>query len=278
VQAVVVSLCWPAFFLCHKSKDAQVNAVLISSLELSSMSENDDTARVRNRAISYEKVRSGSFADVAIDPVARGMAFDFLRNKEFVLQGLGCALLQAVGFTIPGVQEEIFDVEGYSPKSCSWTGFTFIMSGVCMGMCLGRLLPTHNRPDVAYKLILVLFWGCTVALCSLQLVFWYGEGLGTVGRFWTYMPLMALVGGCSLGFLNVHLPVACAMAEPVSESLSGGLVELLGQLLSSWLTQWSTGRQFWVCALASFAAAVCVSIAPPSIHTSEEVHQWQHDQ
>jgi hypothetical protein len=258
-QALVVSLCWLAFFMFHRDKPDLIQR--LNSAVRVSTEEVGDEMKIQQIATD-KKIRRGSFAEIVADEQTRKAAFGYMSNCKYAMQGLGCALLQAVGFTIPGVQEEIFGAEGYSAKTCSWTGFAFIISGVIMGMSLGKFAPSGTA--AAYKLVLALFWSCAFAASSLQAVYWYGDDLSSLARYWTYLPLMGVVGASSLGFLNLHLPVVCGTAEPVSEALSGGLVELVGQVLGSVLTTLSTGRQFWVCALASIVAAIFISVAPPS--------------
>lgn len=258
MQAVIVSLCLPIFFSCHRARRPELTRQN-SPVEVPSGESEIEMQKVE----TIKRIRRGSVAEIASDPETRKAAFGYMANYEFAMHGLACALLQAVGFTIPGVQETIFGSEGYSAKTASWTGFAFIISGVVTGMSLGKCAPASSAPTASYKIVLVLFWACAIAICMLQAVYFYGEGLGSLGRYYVYLPLMGVVGASSLGFLNVHLPIACHTAEPVSEGLSGGLVELLGQVISSALTTLSSGHQFCVCAGAAVLAAILVTIARP---------------
>jgi len=72
---------------------------------------------------------------------------------------------------------------------------------------------------------------------------------------------MIAIGACSLGFVNITLPAVCHIAHPVSETHSGGTVELLGFAFGSLLTQLSSSNPSTSCAVASLVAAILMSTA-----------------
>merc|ERR1712080_636505 len=110
---------------------------------------------------------------------------------------------------------------------------------------------------------LALFWIAAAALCVLQAFVTFGQSrlafLGHRGKLAFYILLMIVIGSCSLGFVNLTLPLLCLEARPASEAHAGGMVMLLGFALGAVLTQISTGREFVVCAVASLVAAALMS-------------------
>jgi hypothetical protein len=241
VQAILVSVCLPVFLYCHQAapdrvfigEPAHYGTQIVSNLE-------DPAERHLG------------------PPPSITQAFKaMIQNWSFLSQALACALLQAVGYTMPAVQEVVFHSKGYDHIQCAVASFVFIMAGVVLGL----VLTSTQRSN---KFVLMLFWTAAIASIALELILRFLDrdlaSLGHLGRYTVYIILMIVVGACSLGFLNVALPAVCSAAKPVSETHSGGMVELLGFGFGALLTQLSTGLQFSVCAVASLMAAILMSI------------------
>lgn len=180
-------------------------------------------------------------------------------NGRFLVQSCACAMFQGVGFTIPAILFDVLEDQGYGSKESAWMSFAFIMGGVIAGLTLGEVVSRSASPNLRSSLLLSLFWKGSVAV---WLLFFADSCLQTSGehsRHIVIFVLMMISGSCSLGFVNVALPVICETASPVSESLSGGLTELLGFAMGAFLTQASSGYGFSLCAVASLFASILMS-------------------
>mmetsp|Transcript_123055 Transcript_123055/g.359238 ORF Transcript_123055/g.359238 Transcript_123055/m.359238 type:complete len:450 (+) Transcript_123055:84-1433(+) len=254
VQALAVSLCLPVFLYCDRGPaDRGYEAGEASSHGAEKSIEVDEAS---SHGTESSQTSSGTSED-AVSPLEP--ARSILCNWRLLLQSLACSLLQAVGYTVPAVQEEVFDGEGYDRFQCAAAGFLFIMAGVAMGMLASGSASLSNPR----QLVVALFWVGSMALCGLELLVRYFSedltALGHNGKYAVYLSLMISVGACSLGFLSVALPLVCALAWPVSEAYVGGAVELLGVGLAAPLTTFSTGHGFSVCAGTSLVSALLMS-------------------
>lgn len=183
-------------------------------------------------------------------------------DTNFALQANSIATLEAVGFTIPAVQEAVLADEGYSHIDVALFGFCFIFAGVIVGLAFGEFAPRFGNPR---KIVLGLFWTGALAIGMLcGLVFMTKGGK----YFLAYFFLLVIGGGCSLGFVNVALPIASAALPGKPESHTGGYVGIMALALAALLTQFSTGRQFTVCAIAALFAAIGASLSIPHSHSA----------
>eukprot|EP00662_Eupelagonemidae_sp_cell21_P015453 gene15452-15342_t len=102
------------------------------------------------------------------------------------------------------------------------------MAGVVTGVVLGIIAPAARRHRVA--ITRALFAACVAGLAGLAALSEAGDRVEKSRRFAAYVALMAIAGAGSIGFIGVALPICCALAHPVSEAYSAGLVELLVQV------------------------------------------------
>jgi len=251
IQALVVSLCLPVFFYGYRlpahsllgaeGPQSQETYGTVAGTQM------DGDVVTRTPSLNIQESASSLF-----------------HNWRFLVQALACALLQAVGFTVPAVLEEVFSRKGYGSIECAWAGFAFIMAGVVLGMVLAA--PTSGIEDksAAQRLVLALFWTATLAMLMMQLsvgaLSSHFENLGPSHEHGIEYVLIVVGGACSLGFLNVTIPLVCAQAHPVPEAYSGGITELLAFGLAAALTQLSAGLQFSLCFGTSLAAALLMSV------------------
>jgi len=274
VQALFVSIALPVFFCWGHQLPSDPQASLCNEA-----ADSSGDATTTGASNSEQVSRQTSTASLDIKESAMAMLF----NWRFQLQALGMALLQAVGYAVPAVQVEVFTSKGYDRPELATSGFFFIMAGVALGMLLAgplALAPGKESAPVVRRLILSLFWTAAVAVFMLQLCVAqlsdYLAGVSHQFEHIVYFCLMLISGACSLGFLNVTLPVVCAAAHPVPETYSGGITQLSSFALGALLTQLSTGSQFKVCTLASLGAAIlmtagiCSETAPASSLLEEE--------
>jgi len=260
VQAVLVSVSLPVFLFVHNQP-------------LEPLSNTGECVMLgRDLAAGYGaegEQGSGGGADGGLTEsipakAPMGMLPSFgamLSNWRFILQASACAVLQGVGYTLPAVQEAVFATRGFTSLECATSGFVFIMAGVVLGMILASpLAPSGKAP----RLVLAFFWIGTLAVVMLQQSVspQFANIAGShQGAQIIHLCLMIVGGGCTLGFLNITLPVVCAEVHPVSEVYSGGMIELLAFGLGALLTQWSTDGQFKVCAGASFVSAFLMTVS-----------------
>jgi hypothetical protein len=199
----------------------------------------------------HQRISRGPFPELLTDSAAPR---NLIRDQRFIMLFIGCGLSQGIAYTIPGLVEHTFYNAGRSP----WTGFIYIVMGNAMGMVLGTQAPSHRD-----ALVVALLWGATLSLWSLQFVYWFGDWLNDEDRFSLYISLMSAVGACSMGSLNVVLPIVCSAAAPTSKTLSGGFVMLFSLVVASILGSLSTGRQFFLCAATMLVATMCMTFTPP---------------
>lgn len=246
VQALLVSVCLPVFLCCHKSApenvfDSEGGTRHYGTQGVSNPSDTADVSLKKGRPPSIKEAMTS-----------------LIQNRGFLLQALGCALMQGAGYTIPAVQEVVFASKGYDHTECAVASFVFIIAGVVLGMALSSTQGTST-------LVLVLFWVAALASVALEIILRFFDGdlvrFGHIGRYAVYIIIMAVAGACSLGFINVALPLLFKAAHPVSDTHSGGTMQLLGFGFGALLTQLSTGLQFSVCAVASLVAAILMSAA-----------------
>lgn len=259
VQAICVSICLPVFLAFHRH---------------SAESEREEASNYG--AVDNAPIQDSHRGHLSIKESVQLM----FSNRRYVLVALATAMIQAVGFAVPAVQEEVFSNKGYNGIACAWNGFVFIMAGVAAGMLLACSIPNADdskSTQLIPRLVLASVWIGTISMFTLQFsVHFYGGMLGGLGEVSTRVflySLLGIAGACSLGFVNITVPFVCSEAHPVSETYSGGTTEMLGFGLGAVLTQASTGQQFWVCAAASLAAAVLMTVGmwcpPESTETDQ---------
>eukprot|EP00300_Choanocystis_sp_HF-7_P034098 c46634_g1_i1.p1 GENE.c46634_g1_i1~~c46634_g1_i1.p1 ORF type:complete len:428 (+),score=82.92 c46634_g1_i1:39-1322(+) len=202
----------------------------------------------------------------AVDPNFKPL----LRNKPYLLHSIAFALLGAVSFTIPAVQDQVFHSVGFSPEANSLTNLAFILCGVGVGLVAGAVVPApKHKPFLKISFLLT-------SSCLTLLAF--------AVKFRGFIPdstlqaaniaLMAAVGAGSLGFIGVGLSVSANLGKPVSDTYSGGGVEFMLQIISVILTQASSEAVgFFVCAVASWVATV-VLFSSRTLSSSSFHHAW----
>eukprot|EP00929_Paragymnodinium_shiwhaense_P095639 TRINITY_DN5688_c0_g1_i1.p1 TRINITY_DN5688_c0_g1~~TRINITY_DN5688_c0_g1_i1.p1 ORF type:complete len:478 (+),score=59.10 TRINITY_DN5688_c0_g1_i1:119-1552(+) len=296
VQAGVVTVCLPAFFACHRvpGPSLYVDSPATTPTTAPPPSEPSSPAQEPKKAEASGLFSSifGNFAFLNCctrtprtyqllepkpsspktaaahahltlldlkDSGKRAEMRSHCCNVPFLVQGLACALLQACGLSLPGLQEEVFAVQGYSPRQLMWMNFGWIMGGVVFGLVLGRVVPME-KPAATYRYILGLYWLAAIGLCALQIVYSQVQDLDADSRYLVSLLLVSLSGGCSLGYIGIALPAVCDKALPVSEAITGGLIELLGQVFGSALTMLSTGQEFKLFAAVALACALAMTL------------------
>jgi len=257
VQAVLTSLCLPVILAWHSlPPDPLVRRRSLGGGDRPSLGSADmyGTLSIVSKASSAQ-------------PASMDFLESLLLNPRFLLQAMGVALLEAVSWVLPELQFWVFARNGYDHTECALNSVVFVMSGVVLGMVLTGPYAVDSDGKSAHRLVLALFWGAALLLLwlhiSMQHFSYYLEGLGHDGvRIFFYI-LLGSSGACSIGFVNVALPLVCIEAHPVAETYSGGLIQLVAVVLSVPLNQWSAklspDMQFSLCALVAFGAAALMS-------------------
>mmetsp|Transcript_137074 Transcript_137074/g.292763 ORF Transcript_137074/g.292763 Transcript_137074/m.292763 type:complete len:419 (+) Transcript_137074:92-1348(+) len=177
-----------------------------------------------------------------------------LCNSSFLMLLVGGGLCQGIAFAVPAISAEALLSNGVRLHTTAWANFGFIMSGVIVGLIIGRSGVVGKK-----ILILNLSWVLMGALVGLQLVA-SSKGMGQSERDPIMILLMLASGASSLGSVNAVVERICEVALPIPETHAGGTMEVLGLVLASFLTQWSVGQEFKVLAGASICAAVATSV------------------
>jgi len=177
-----------------------------------------------------------------------------LFNSSFLMLLVGCGICQGIAFTVPAISAEVFALHGVDSRTSAWANFAFIMSGVIVGLVIGRSGASGKK-----ILIMILFWMLAAALVGLQLVA-FNKGMRHPARISIMILLMLVSGGCCFGAVNSAVHRICEVALPVPESHAGGMTEMLSLLLGAFLTQWSVGHEFKVLVGASICSALIMSI------------------
>eukprot|EP00756_Hemistasia_phaeocysticola_P031157 Hpha_TRINITY_DN16334_c0_g4::TRINITY_DN16334_c0_g4_i1::g.57876::m.57876 len=289
-QAIIVSASLLVFFICHRERPTAPDFVAVveagnspeTGVQVGVRATKDSSGLTlgRQRSVvrsvksnmSHSSAASRASRDPEIaklqDPIKELCAI--LRHRAFMAQAICCGLLQGAGIAVPGVQDEIFSDIGYSSEDSRWTDFAFIATGVVGGLLLGAFAPEDKRKHGAIlKTMFVL-----TTLSAVGLVLLTNDSLGGKlsrdGRYGIYLILMPVFGFGSIAFIGLALPLCCALVHPVSESVSGGFVELLGQAFAALLAQ--VVVKFWVVGGAVIVASVtyCIVFTSPYEHDEDE--------
>ena len=196
--------------------------------------------------------------------------FKLLTNLQFVVQALSTAATAAVGITIPSVVDlivgdgcsgapTIFHGIDLPPAQTKWINFTYIGCGVVAGLVLGATCRSPRSQAVALR---CLFAAAALALAALATLSAepvataiFGPALSPLALM---VPLAAVAGASTIGFVGLALPAAVGAAAPVSATYSGGAIEMLIQAGGAGLTQASTCEAGLV-PLAGVAAAAAIA-------------------
>ena len=186
-----------------------------------------------------------------------------LRNRQFCVHACCYSILGGVSFAIPGIQDSIFTGCLSSPSLDSshtmWLNFAFIICGVLTGLALGCVIKADDHQALAVKALFACAVASTTAIAILStpaVASHASEQLGDA-LYVMLVALMGLAGASSIGFIGLGLHIAAALAHPVSEAYSGGLVEWSVFAWGAILTQLSRCElSFWLCAGASWFVLV----------------------
>ena len=141
-------------------------------------------------------------------------------------------------------------------SATKWTNLTFILSGVAGGVLLGAIVKEERLYRAA---VAACFVAAALALVGLAALSQPAvlHALSSDTLFALLVPLMALAGLGSIGFVSLGLRIAVLVAEPVSEVYSAGAVEWWIQITGVLFTQLSgCGIGFTATAAGTVASAV----------------------
>ena len=162
-------------------------------------------------------------------------------NRQFMVQCVCFSALGGISFALPAVQDELFLEVGLPQVLTKWTNLAFLATGVVSGLVIGGVFHKYQIQPFHFTSLLtirVLFCTCTVSLSGLAVLASVSSSLSNGTVFALALVLMAVSGGCSLGFVGIALPQVVSVARPVSEVYSASLVEWLLQIWGVVFAQW----------------------------------------
>lgn len=195
--------------------------------------------------------------DEALSP--RESFWRLARSPSYVTYTLCFAVVGGASFSIPAVQDLILSDcsdQALAHSATKWTNLTFILSGVAGGVLLGTFAreERHYRQAVAACFVAAALALVGLAVLTVPAVL---RALSSDTLFALLVPLMAVAGVGSIGFVSLGLRIAVQVAEPVSEVYSGGVVEWWIQMSGVVFTQLSTcSIGFTATAAGTVASAV----------------------
>lgn len=178
-----------------------------------------------------------------------------LKCLSFALQVLALGLLEGAGFTVPIAQQHVTEEEGYNHVCIAFFGFSYIMGGVLLGLTLGKVT---SRIENQACVVLGFFWAAAAATWILSSL---SELVSGSHRFALELAITIVAGGCSLGIVNVALPLAVSLFPDAPPSLPSGFVAILAVASSALLTIESAKRDLSICAVATIFAASLSSVS-----------------
>mmetsp|Transcript_24451 Transcript_24451/g.52723 ORF Transcript_24451/g.52723 Transcript_24451/m.52723 type:complete len:246 (-) Transcript_24451:109-846(-) len=158
-------------------------------------------------------------------------------DYRFSVHAISCSLLGGVSFAVPAVQDLIFgaDCDGsldLPSSSTTWTNFALIASGIIAGVLFGQCVGEGSQSAA----LLILFFASSLAITALMLLTTpvvlhevLDSGVEKESVFAMLVPLMAIFGVGSLGFIGIGIRVAVQLRSDVSEVFTAGALEFFVQ-------------------------------------------------
>ncbi|KAK3282860.1 hypothetical protein CYMTET_9421 [Cymbomonas tetramitiformis] len=175
-------------------------------------------------------------------------------NPQFGLQCICFSLLGGISFTIPAVQDIIFDAHGFSSQQTTWTNFSFIATGVVTGLVISA---KFSDPRYLSRVLKTAFLVASITFTLMTILTYSHKVISKEVEYVLYVVLMSFGGAASLGFISLGLASAAETAHPVSETYSSGAVEWLLQGFGALLIQMSTANVgFILCAIMCWIVTI----------------------
>jgi len=188
-------------------------------------------------------------------------------RPQYLIHSLCYAILGAVGYAVTGVVDSCFSAalpavnqsttdgdglttwemapDGFEPNQTMGLNAIFVISGVLVGLAVGRLVP--DRPAAQAVAVRTLFVLAALSLLGVQiLLIAAGNGwIADKGKLYALLlACMCVAGAGTLGFIGIGLRVAVAHSHPAAEIYAGSIIE------------------FWLLAIAS-ALGLLSYVVPP---------------
>lgn len=152
-------------------------------------------------------------------------------SKQVVVQLLVFSLMGGISFAIPGIQDEIFSgglgESNLVASQRSATNFSFIISGVLVGILLGAVITKPHQRVIAIKVLLIV---SSISLTVLSIVVFALEGgensaLKSDNVFGVIFGFMSFAGIGLISFIGLALGMIAETAHPVPHAYSTGALE-----------------------------------------------------
>lgn len=149
------------------------------------------------------------------------------------------SLMGGISFALPGVQDEIFSGDlgksNLDASQRSATNFSFILSGVLVGIILGALISKSRQRLLAVKVLMLLSSISLTGLSAAVIVIEGGRNdavqEGVV--FGIIFGFMTLAGVGLVSFIGLALGMIAESAEPVPRAYSAGALECILQIFAT---------------------------------------------
>jgi hypothetical protein len=221
-QALFATVNALAFLAFHREKPASLHAVE----ELP-----EDHANVLGMCTAGGTVELPSESKLSEDLSVYDSMERLFSSKKVVVQLLVFSLMGGISFAIPGIQDGIF-TDGLGESNLiasqrSATNFSFILSGVLMGILLGAVISKPHQRVLVIKVLLVV---SSVSLSALSMVVFALEGGGNSSLknssvFGVIFGFMSFAGIGLISFIGLALGMIVETAHPVPHAYSAGALE-----------------------------------------------------
>lgn len=238
VQAIVVSLCLPFFFLGYRGGTSGGGGRSVAL-------ENADEPMLS----AAEPSLGNDHQQMSVKDSAALLG----RNFEYWVYAVSYAIIGGIGFSVPSAQAAIFsecspDLKFDTPHT-TFTNLSFILSGVVAGILISPFVKTPRQMEVVVLALSVLGSLAMTALTVLSVP----ERAASLDQdllFGLLVVLMGLSGISTIGFIGMALNYVVSIGAPVSEAYTVGGVE--------WLIQGVGGGLGTLSAMCQFGFSFCV--------------------
>jgi len=231
MQALVSSILLVSFFAFHREKPAYSYSEDIIP--------DKDTSLPATCAI-IETVDIPSDAKLAAEDLS---IYDSMKrlfsSRNTMAQLFVFSLMGGVSFALPGIQDEMFSGDlgksNLNASQRSATNFSFILSGVLVGIILGALITKSCQRLLAVK-VLIFMSSISLSALSAAVIVIEGSRNNAVQEefvFGIVFGCMTLAGVGLVSFIGLALGMIADSAEPVPRAYSAGALECFLQIFAT---------------------------------------------
>lgn len=202
------------------------------------------------------------------------------RDMQFVMQMFVFSLMGGISFAVPAIQDVIFedfDTKGgkaLNADDCSWTNFSFILSGIVTGLTLGYFVKSPSKFGFTLK---ILFVQASLGLTGIAIISYESKSFEKQTLLFILLVLMGISGSGLLGFIGIGLASAVHQGHPAEHSYSGGAVEWFLQAFGALITQVATDANSAGFAISAGASWLVTLIFLFGYSFSDDYHDHMSD-